>query len=171
MSLVGNWKKEAERFAPELPLLSTTAGSGRGWRLPLHCGRGPGAELRPARQPRTRHVEPGALGPRGIRRGKNIKSRHEPAQAVRALKAADRVALTGTPVENHLCELWSILEFINPDLSDPPEFRHRFAVPVQRHDVPRRPGGAPDTGPFVLRRLKSDKSIISDLPEKLEMKV
>jgi SNF2 family DNA or RNA helicase len=95
------------------------------------------------------------------------------ARAVRALPAAARIALTGTPVENQLSELWSIMEFANPGLlGSAQSFREHYAVPVERHgdreaaDRLRR-----ITRPFVLRRLKTDKSIISDLPEKQEMKV
>ena len=79
-------------------------------------------------------------------------------------------------MENRLSELWSIMEFANPGLLGPAEkFRKRFAIPIERHD----PQDAPDavqalkriTQPFVLRRLKTDKTIISDLPDKQEMKV
>jgi SNF2 family DNA or RNA helicase len=92
------------------------------------------------------------------------------ARAVRGLPAAARIALTGTPVENRLSELWSIMEFANPGLLGPAEkFRQRYAIPIERHD----PEDSPDavqalkrvTQPFVLRRLKTDKTIISDLPE------
>jgi len=95
------------------------------------------------------------------------------ARAVRALPAATRIALTGTPVENRLPDLWSIMEFTNPGPLGPAEgFRERFAIPIERD-------GSPDaaralqriTRPFVLRRLKTDRAVISDLPDKQEMKV
>src|SRR6202023_1577432 len=95
------------------------------------------------------------------------------ARAVRALPAATRIALTGTPVENRLSELWSIMEFTNPGLLGPAErFRENYAIPIERH-------GSDDaaralqrlTQPFMLRRLKTDRTIISDLPDKQEMKV
>src|SRR6201999_3787280 len=98
------------------------------------------------------------------------------SQAARAFNAPRRIALTGTPVENRLSELWSIMEFANPGLLGPAEkFRKRYAVPIEGND----PLEAPDavqalkriTQPFVLRRLKIDKTIISDLPDKQEMKV
>ncbi|MGH8981973.1 MAG: DEAD/DEAH box helicase, partial [Acidimicrobiales bacterium] len=94
-------------------------------------------------------------------------------QAVRALRAPRRLALTGTPVENHLGDLWSMMEILNPGLlGSQTSFREGFAVPIERYGDE----GAADrlrtlTRPFVLRRLKTDKSIISDLPDKLEMKV
>ncbi|MGH9088221.1 MAG: DEAD/DEAH box helicase, partial [Acidimicrobiales bacterium] len=94
-------------------------------------------------------------------------------RAVRALPAARRLALTGTPVENHLGELWSIMEILNPGLlGSASAFREHFAVPIERfkeEDAAARLRSL--TQPFVLRRLKSDRSIITDLPEKLEMKV
>ncbi len=102
---------------------------------------------------------------------KNASTRQ--AQAVRGIPAASRIALTGTPVENRLTELWSILEFTSPGLLGPAEkFRQRFAIPIERN----ADQGATEqlrriTGPFILRRLKTDKSVIADLPDKLEMKV
>ena len=95
------------------------------------------------------------------------------AKAVRALPAASRIALTGTPVENQLSELWSIMEFANPGLlGSAKAFRERYAVPVERHGSAEAAQELRRiTEPFVLRRLKTDKTIISDLPEKQEMRV
>ena len=94
-------------------------------------------------------------------------------RAVRALSAARRIAMTGTPVENRLSELWSIMEFLNPGLlGSAGAFRERFAVPIERfrdEDASRLLKSI--TGPFLLRRLKTDRSIIADLPEKVEIKV
>jgi SNF2 family DNA or RNA helicase len=95
------------------------------------------------------------------------------ARAVRSLPAASRIALTGTPVENRLGELWSIMEFTSPGLLGPAEkFRTSFAVPVERHgDEDAADRLKRLTAPFILRRVKTDRSIISDLPDKIEMKV
>jgi SNF2 family DNA or RNA helicase len=95
------------------------------------------------------------------------------AKAVRSLRAAARIALTGTPVENQLSELWSIMEFANPGLlGSAKAFRERYAVPVERHGSEEAAAELRRvTQPFVLRRLKTDKTIISDLPDKQEMKV
>ena len=104
----------------------------------------------------------------------NIKNPEtQQAQAARALKAEYRVALTGTPVENHVGDLWSIMEFLNPGwLGTQAEFKQTFHVPIQvGHDPDAIRRLQRLTGPFILRRLKTDKSIIADLPEKLEMKV
>lgn len=104
----------------------------------------------------------------------NIKNpQAKQAQAVRQLNAGFRVALTGTPIENRLSELWSILDFLNPGfLGNRQFFQRRFAIPIEKY-------GDRDSlqilrslvQPFILRRLKTDKAIIQDLPEKQEMNV
>ncbi len=104
----------------------------------------------------------------------NIKNAStKQAQAARALTADNRIALTGTPVENRLSELWSILNFLNPGyLSSEASFRKQFAGSIERvgdKDTARKLKAL--TGPLILRRLKTDRAIISDLPDKLEMKV
>jgi SNF2 family DNA or RNA helicase len=91
-------------------------------------------------------------------------------RAAAGLRAARRLALTGTPVENRLGDLWSIMHLLNPGLlGSAVEFRERFALPIERDRDP----AATDrlrraTGPFVLRRLKTDRTIIADLPDKIE---
>src|SRR5256712_8750961 len=104
----------------------------------------------------------------------NIKNPEtKQAQAARALTANYRITLTGTPVENHVGDLWSIMEFLNPGfLGTQTEFKRTFFVPIQANRDPEAVGRLKRlTGPFLLRRLKTDKAIIADLPEKLEMKV
>ena len=102
-----------------------------------------------------------------------VKNRHSrTAKAVRRLNAVQRIALTGTPVENRLVELWSIMDFVNPGmLGSADQFRARFATPIERH---QDEGAAAllrrITQPYILRRLKTDPSIIDDLPEKIEIK-
>jgi hypothetical protein len=92
------------------------------------------------------------------------------AGAVRRIPARHRVALTGTPVENRLTELWSIADFLNPGLLGPASiFRARYSVPVERYadaDAAARLRRA--TRPFLLRRLKTDTVVIADLPNKWE---
>jgi SNF2 family DNA or RNA helicase len=104
----------------------------------------------------------------------NIKNAQtKQAKAACSLPGDYRIALTGTPVENHVGDLWSIMEFLNPGfLGTRAEFKRTFFVPIQAqqdHDAARKLQRL--TGPFILRRLKTDRSIISDLPDKLEMKV
>ncbi len=104
----------------------------------------------------------------------NIKNPEtKQAQAARAIHADNRVALTGTPVENRLSELWSILHFLNPGyLGTEKIFRNQFAIPIEQLADKDAAGRLKRlTAPFILRRLKTDPTIISDLPDKLEMKV
>ncbi len=176
MSLVGNWQREAERFTPDL-------------RVHIHHGsdRLAGDDLAAAVADAglvlttygvaTRDRE--ALGKIRWARvicdeAQNIKNAGtRQAQAVRAIPAASRIALTGTPVENRLSDLWSLMEFTSPGLLGSAEkFRQRFAIPIERAGDEDATGQLRRiTGPFILRRLKTDKAIIADLPEKLEMKV
>ena len=100
-----------------------------------------------------------------------IKNHHtNAAQAVRELDAQQVIALTGTPVENRLAELWAILDAVNPGmLGGVTWFRDRFATPIeQRGDEQALEGMRRLTGPFVLRRTKADKSLVPDLPDKVE---
>jgi non-specific serine/threonine protein kinase len=176
MSVVGNWQREAARFAP-------------GLRVHVHHGgeRLGGRALRRAVRDSDLVVTTYALAARDreeldavewgrvvLDEAQNIKnSAAKQTQAVRSLRAPRRIALTGTPVENRLAELWSILEFLNPGLlGSGAEFRRSFAVPIERfRDADRAAQLRRLTGPFILRRLKTDRSIIRDLPAKNEMKV
>ncbi len=83
-----------------------------------------------------------------------------------------RIALTGTPVENRVSELWALMDFLNPKvLGDEPFFRQRYRLPIERYgDMSSLRDLKSRVGPFILRRLKTDKSIISDLPEKVELR-
>jgi len=94
------------------------------------------------------------------------------AKAVRRLSATHRIALTGTPMENRLHELWSVMDFLNPGILGSSElFRTRYAIPVERngHTEPAERLRT-ITRPYILRRLKTDPTIIDDLPDKIEMK-
>lgn len=95
------------------------------------------------------------------------------ARAIRALSAQHRWALTGTPVENNLEEFRSIMDVVNPGvLGTQHAFRHRYALPIERdQDSTMAQQLRTITAPFILRRLKSDPAVISDLPEKNEMTV
>ncbi|GAA0524682.1 DEAD/DEAH box helicase [Paractinoplanes ferrugineus] len=172
MSLVSNWQKEAARFAPQIRTYVHHGGERRRGDLDQDVDlvvttygtavRDLGM-LRSGDWERVVCDEAQAIKNSGTRQ----------AQAVRAIPARTRIALTGTPVENHLAELWSIMDFVNPGLLGPAKhFRKRFQEPIEvRQDELAAEALKRATGPFVLRRLKTDKSIISDLPEKNEMKV
>jgi len=95
------------------------------------------------------------------------------ARVIRELPAEFRFALTGTPVENRLAELWSILHFCAPGYLGPRQtFRRAFAVPIERHgDEAALRRLRRLTAPFILRRVKTDPNVIADLPDKQEVKV
>src|SRR5215472_13868639 len=176
MSLVGNWQREAARFTPDL-------------RVHVHHGaeRLTGPELAAALADADLVITTYGIATRDADALRQVPwarvvcdeaqaiKNHGTAQAraVRVLPATARIALTGTPVENQLSELWSIMEFANPGLLGPAKrFREQYAVPVERHGDEEAAGRLRHvTQPFVLRRLKTDKSIISDLPDKQEIKV
>jgi SNF2 family DNA or RNA helicase len=90
-----------------------------------------------------------------------------------SLNADSRIALTGTPIENRLLDLWSIFNFLNPSLlGTQASFRKLFELPVQRNQDPQQSQILKNrVEPFILRRLKTDKAIIPDLPDKIEQKV
>jgi SNF2 family DNA or RNA helicase len=176
MSLVGNWQREAERFVPQL-------------RIHVHHGaeRPRGPEFSAAVAAADLVITTYAIAARDVldlaeidwdwlvvdeaQAIKNAATRQ--AGAVRSLPARHRVAVTGTPVENRLADLWSIMEFANPGLlGGATAFKQRYAVPIERHgDEDAAARLRRISGPFVLRRVKTDRSIIADLPEKLEMEV
>jgi SNF2-related domain/SNF2 Helicase protein/Helicase conserved C-terminal domain len=176
MSLVGNWQREVAKFAPHL-------------RVHVHHGaeRAKGRAFTQAVAEADLVLTTYALAARDAaaladvtwhrivvdeaQAIKNAATRQ--ALAVRGLPARHRIAVTGTPVENRLADLWSIMEFANPGLlGSAITFRARFAEPVERRgDEEAASRLRRLTGPFVLRRVKTDKSIIADLPEKVETEV
>jgi SNF2 family DNA or RNA helicase len=176
MSVVGNWQKEAARFTPDLPVLVHHGGQRR-----------KGSAFEDSAKGSALVVSSYALLHRDadlfqkvpwqgviLDEAQNIKNpQTKQAKAARALRADYRVALTGTPVENHVGDLWSIMEFLNPGLlGKETDFKRSFFVPIQAgHDPEAARRLQRLTGPFILRRLKTDKTIIADLPDKLEMKV
>ena len=92
------------------------------------------------------------------------------ARALRTVRAGQAVALTGTPVENRLRELWSIFNIVVPGLlGSAARFRDRFATPIERQrDAAATAALRQLTGPFLLRRTKADRSLVPDLPDKVE---
>ncbi len=104
----------------------------------------------------------------------NIKNAQtKQSKVARALSAHWKLILTGTPVENHVGDLWSLMDFLNPGLlGTPKRFKTQFLTPIQRWQDTRALQRLQHlTSPFILRRLKTDPEILPDLPEKLEMKV
>lgn len=176
MSLVGNWLRETERFAPRL-------------RVHVHHGadRHTDEAFRNAAEAvdvvittyETAHRDAAALRKVAWRRVvadeaqqiKNIATRQ--SQAIRALPARHRIALTGTPVENRLAELHSVLDFANPGLfGDAESFKAKYAIAIERNGSTHALAALRRvTAPFVLRRHKTDPAIAAELPAKQEMTV
>ena len=165
LSILGNWEREIRRFTPELSV-AIYHGS------PRQVGT---ADLvLTTYQVAARDVE--ALAQRTWDRivldeAQQVKNAATgTARALRQLTARHRVALTGTPVENRLADLWSIVDFLNPDLLGPASiFRARYSVPVERfgdEDAAARLRRV--VRPLVLRRRKTDEAVIADLPDKME---
>jgi len=102
---------------------------------------------------------------------KNYASKQ--TQAITKLKSQYRICLSGTPIENRLLELWSLFNFLNPGLlGTRPEFQEKFILPIERFQNQESIDKLKlIISPFIMRRVKSDKSIINDLPEKNEMKI
>jgi superfamily II DNA or RNA helicase len=174
-TVITNWAREAERFTPALGVmvhhgLKRAKAADFGRRARAHALVISSYGL----LNRDRELF-GAVEWAGVvlDEAQNIKNpgTHQ-SRAARALAAGFRVALTGTPVENHVGDLWAIMDFLNPGLlGGPGAFRETFFKPIQVYgdrEAAERLKRA--TGPFILRRLKSDRSIIADLPAKIEVK-
>jgi superfamily II DNA or RNA helicase len=167
-SLLGNWERELARFAPDVPV-RRYHGGGR------HLEELAADEVvlvtyGVVRRDRAVLAEAGwgLVVADEAQHAKNPLSRT--ARELRAIPAPARVALTGTPVENRLTELWSILDWTTPGLLGPLErFRRSVAVPVERYrDAAATQRLARVVRPFLLRRRKSDPRIAPELPAKTE---
>jgi len=174
MSLVGTWEREAARFAPRLRVLvhhgpDRTSGdefvaAAAGADLVVTTY---GTVVRDAAL-----LEPFDWHRVVLDEAQMVKnSLAASSRAVRRLSAGHRIALTGTPMENRLAELWSVMDFLNPGMLGSPErFRQRFAIPIERYGddesaaLLRR-----IVRPYLLRRVKTDPGVIDDLPEKIEI--
>jgi SNF2 family DNA or RNA helicase len=176
MSIVGNWQREIERFAPSLSVM-------------IHHGAERLSDEAFIEEAKLHDIviTTYALALRDqemlsaidweyvvLDEAQNIKNETaKQTKAIKSIQAKHRIALTGTPVENRLAELWSIMEFLNPHyLGSGTDFRKSFAIPIEKyHDAERSEMLKRLIQPFVLRRVKTDKAIIQDLPDKLEMNV
>ncbi len=172
-SLLGNWEREIAKFAPTLPFF-------------VHHGNNRDSLPR-IFKPHTIVLttygvirrEEDVFGDRAwsmvvVDEAQAIKNAGSfQAKAVRKLRAPFKLALTGTPIENRLLELWSILAFALPGyLGSESRFKDQFASPIEKYrDTDAATELRQRVGPFILRRLKTDRSIIQDLPDKNEMKV
>ena len=174
-SVLTNWQREFGRFAPSLRVhVRHGGGRSRGDDAPAALGRHDVVLTSYALVWRDLGVL-GAIAWDGVildeaQAVKNPSTRQ--SRAVRRLNARYRVALTGTPIENRLMDLWAIFQFLNPGyLGSMERFRRRFGQPVEeRGDAAAMDSLHRLVAPFVLRRLKSDPRVVEDLPEKVEMR-
>ncbi|MFD2081496.1 DEAD/DEAH box helicase [Actinopolymorpha cephalotaxi] len=170
-TLLGTWQRELHRFAPTTPVRRYHGGARHLSDLApdevvlttYGVVRRDSAELADTRW--------GLVVADEAQHAKNPLART--ARALRTIPGAARIALTGTPVENHLSELWSILDWTTPGLLGPLErFRQKVAVPIERYRDPAATERlARVTAPFLLRRRKSDPGIAPELPPKTESDV
>ncbi|MEQ8536278.1 MAG: DEAD/DEAH box helicase [Coleofasciculus sp. D1-CHI-01] len=175
-SVVGNWQKEIEKFAPHLRTL-VHHGSNR-----IKTEK----EFKSASQTLDVIITSFTLARKDekllkrvtwhrlvLDEAQNIKNpKAAQTKAILKLPAHHRVALTGTPIENRLLDLWSIFNFLNPGyLGKQTQFRKAFELPIQKDNNRRQSTVLKQlVQPLILRRVKTDKQIIKDLPDKLEHK-
>ncbi len=164
-TLMGNWMKELQMFAPSLDAV-VYHGTERKLEVNHDIILTTYAIMRIDVEELKKHQ----WGMVIVDEAQNIKN-PDTAQtlAIKTLKADTKVAMTGTPVENRLTELWSIFDFINQGyLGSLREFQKSYAIPIERFKENSRAAKLKmSVSPFVLRRLKTDKHVISDLPEKM----
>lgn len=168
-SLIGNWKSEIDRFAPSLKywiahpsghgmdkppdgqcdVLITTYGSviRLQWLIDQEWSLIVVDEAQAIKNPSAKQTK-----------------------AIKALKGKSRIALTGTPVENHLSDLWSLFDFVSPGLLGSVKDFDGFIKRKTKNGQNPYAGLRTLLRPYILRRLKTDKSVISDLPDKTEVK-
>jgi SNF2 family DNA or RNA helicase len=174
-SVLGNWQKELERFAPSLNV-HLHYGSNR-LKEEAFRARAEASDVVLTSYGLT-HLDEGEFGlltwsSIAIDEAQNIKNAQtKQSRAVRKLTGKHQIALTGTPMENRLAELWSIFDFTNHGyLGSLGQFQKRFISPIEKDD--EKPKIKELQGlirPFLLRRTKKDEDVALNLPDKLEQK-
>jgi SNF2 family DNA or RNA helicase len=176
-SVVGNWYHELQKFAPHLQVM-------------VHHGADRGKELDDFREACDESdvvITSFTLARQDsslltkihwhrivLDEAQNIKNpKAAQTKSILKLSAQHRLALTGTPVENRLMDLWSIFNFLNPGyLGTQAQFRKSFEIPIQKDNSQLSSATLKKlVEPFILRRVKTDQSIIKDLPDKVEQKL
>ncbi len=168
-SVVGNWRRELGRFAPHLRV-QLVRGAGRRFQW-AQAGR---CEVALTSYPLLvrdeKLLESRRFSSLILDEAQTIKNpRSQAHRAAARINADHRLCLSGTPVENHLGELWALFDFLNPGLlGDADWFRHRFAVPIERGRSSERLRALREqVGPYILRRTKEE--VARDLPPKTEI--
>ena len=175
-SLLGNWRSEAARFAPSLKLLCLHPAE-TDQRTLTSIAAAPATHLADvdlvittyamlSRQPWLADQTWRLVILDEAQAIKNPATRQ--SKATRKLSAQARIALTGTPVENRLGDLWSLFDFLNPGLLGSATVFQSFVKSLQAREENQFAPLRQLVGPYILRRLKTDRTIIADLPEKTE---
>ena len=173
-SLLANWAAEAERFAPSLRVFVAHPAF-----TPPETLKAPGEALEAADLVVTSYSALLRLDWIGQTRWRLVaideaqaikNAAAKQTRAVKALQADARVALTGTPVENNLSDLWSIFDFLNPGLLGSGKAFQSFAKKLAAQTPPSYTPLRKLVAPYILRRMKTDRSVIADLPDKTEVK-
>ncbi len=175
-SLMGNWKRELDRFAPSLRCLFIHSSQLN--KKAMDAMAEESAALQNTdlvlttygtlmRQEWLQQQQWRLLVLDEAQAIKNPTTRQ--SKAVKRLKAQSRIALTGTPVENRLSDLWSLFDFLNPGLLGSATRFKGFVKSLSERESDQYAPLRNLVGPYILRRLKTDRSIISDLPEKTEV--
>lgn len=176
-SVIGNWFREIHKFAPHI-------------QATVHHGSDRAKDAKPFKQACRTHdivITSFALARKDAKlfnsvewhrivldEAQNIKNpKAALTKAILKFAAPHRLALTGTPIENRLLDLWSIFNFLNPGyLGTQAQFRRSFELPIQKSNNRRQSATLKKlVEPFILRRVKTDQSIIKDLPDKVEQKL
>jgi SNF2 family DNA or RNA helicase len=176
-SVVGNWFREIHKFAPQL-------------KATVHHGDNRAKDAKTFKKACREHdivITSFALARKDAQlfddiqwhrivldEAQNIKNpKAALTKAILKFPASHRLALTGTPIENRLLDLWSIFNFLNPGyLGNQTQFRRNFELPIQKNNTPQSSTTLKKlVEPFILRRVKTDQSIIKDLPDKVEQKL
>jgi SNF2 family DNA or RNA helicase len=167
-SLIGNWKAELERFAPSLKLwIAHTTGNG------INKPSESDFDLVITTYGSIVRYEWISTQSWGLVIADEAQSIKNPSakqtKAIKNIKSPHKIALTGTPVENNLSDLWSLFDFVSPGLLGSAKAFDSFMK--SRKDKNNPYGSLRNlVKPYILRRLKTDKNVISDLPEKTEVK-
>lgn len=165
-TLIGNWKKETERFAPNLKV-SIYHGTERSLKSMDYDLMITSYGMVRRDLSKFKSIDWNTLV---LDEAQNIKNNEtDQTKSVKTLNSKYYITMTGTPVENRLLELWSIFDFLNKGyLKDPKWFKENYSIPIERYrDKSSIQKLKQATSPFILRRLKTDKTIIDDLPDKI----
>ncbi len=169
-SVVLNWRRELQRFAPSLNVIVLNTTTHRQEAISQAAAADVvlttyGLFVTEAEHLKEKQWNTVCLDEAHVIKNRDTKT----SQAVMQLKATHRIILTGTPVQNHLGELWNLFQFINPGLlGSYDQFSQKYIIPIEQQDSKERSRQLKRiVQPFILRRTKQE--VIEELPEKTEV--